>query len=221
MLAYFNYPRVECGMATAARKKALVLWVTGAFLSVFESKKEEDNFQPTKKRRTKLSPPKGKQRSKLKHHRWKSVISSISKRYVLKIPTTHWAVLTYKGLCHTRNQRSAVLKPKTESMNTPMKAIAGWRLSVLGETKEGSNTTNVAWKEMNPCSGLQWSCCGLSWRCISRQRTVHWMGTCWLHGVNISVFGVSRLAVSRFPPETNTEPGIKVQYTPCPLGSEL
>ena len=93
--------------------------------SVFESKNEEDNFQPTKKRRTKLSPPKGKQRSKLKHYRWKSMISGISKRYVLKIPMTHWAVSTYNGLCHTQNQRSVVLKPKTESMNTSMKAIAG------------------------------------------------------------------------------------------------
>ena len=92
--------------------------------SVFESKKE-GNFQPTKERRTKLSPPKGKQRSKLKHYRWKSMISSISKRYVLKIPMTHWAVSTYNGLCHTQNQRSVVLKPKTESMNTSMKAIAG------------------------------------------------------------------------------------------------
>ena len=34
-------------------------------------------------------------------------------------------------------------------------------------------------------------------------------------------FGVSRLTVSKLPPETNTEPGSEIQYTPCPLGSEL
>ena len=40
-------------------------------------------------------------------------------------------------------------------------------------------------------------------------KTLHWTGTCWLHWANISVFGVSRLAVSRLPQETNTEPAAK------------
>ena len=40
-------------------------------------------------------------------------------------------------------------------------------------------------------------------------RTLHWMGTCCLHWTNISVFGVSRLAVSRLLQETNTEPAAK------------
>ena len=63
----------------------------------FESEKEKENdFQPTKKRRTKPSAPEGKQRSKLKRYRWKSIL----KGYVPKIPTTQWAVLTYNGLCH-------------------------------------------------------------------------------------------------------------------------
>ena len=53
--------------------------------SVFESEKEKaEDFDPTKKRRTKPSVPKGKQRSKLKRYRWKS----ISKGYVPKIPMT-------------------------------------------------------------------------------------------------------------------------------------
>ena len=34
------------------------------------------------------------------------------------------------------------------------------------------------------------------------------------------VFGVSRVAVSRLPPETNRT-GSEIQCTPCPLGSEL
>ena len=85
-------------MAAAARKKALVLCLTLATFSVdkkvqerrkygmsdqsvFESEKEKDGFQPTKKCRTKPSAPKGKQRSKLKCCRWKS----ISKGYVPKI----------------------------------------------------------------------------------------------------------------------------------------
>ena len=87
--------------------------------SVFESEREEDDFQPTKKRRTKLSLSKGKQCSKLKHCCWKNIL----KRYVLKILMTQWAVSTYNGLCRARNQRSAVLKPKTESMNTSVKAL--------------------------------------------------------------------------------------------------
>ena len=87
--------------------------------SVFESEREEDDFQPTKKCRTKLSLSKGKQSSKLKHCCWKNIL----KRYVLKIPTTQWAVSMYNGLCWARNQRSAVLKPKTESMNTSVKAL--------------------------------------------------------------------------------------------------
>ena len=95
-------------MAAAARKKALMLSLTLATFSVdkkvperhkygmsdrsiFESEKEEDDFQPTKKHRTKPSAPKGKQCSKLKRCCWKS----ISKRYVTKIPMTPWAVSTY------------------------------------------------------------------------------------------------------------------------------
>ena len=70
-------------MAAAVRRKTLVLSLTLATFSVdkkvqerrkygmsdrsvFESEKEEDDFQPTKKHRTKLSAPKGKLRSKLK-----------------------------------------------------------------------------------------------------------------------------------------------------------
>ena len=130
-LAYFNYPTVECGVAAAARKKALVLSLTLATFSVenkvperrkyrmidrsvFDSEKEKaEDFQPTKKRPTKPSAPKGKQHRPLKRYCWKS----ISKRYAPKIPT-RWAVSTYNGLCCTQNQRSAVLKAKTESMDT-------------------------------------------------------------------------------------------------------
>ena len=83
----------------------------------------------------------------------------------------------------------------------------------------GPNKWQVARNELDVCGGLQWSCWGPSWRRISRQRTLHWMGTCWLHGANISVFGISRLAVYRLPLKTNTEPGSEIQYTPCPLGS--
>ena len=74
-------------MAAAAGKKALVLSLTLAtfsvdkkveekykyrmnYRSIFESEKEEDDFQPAKKHHTKLSAPKGKQRSKLKCCRW-------------------------------------------------------------------------------------------------------------------------------------------------------
>ena len=74
--------------------------------SVFDSEKEKEDFQPTKKRPTKPSAPKGKQRSMLKRYHWKSIL----KGYVLKILTTQWAVLTYNRLCCTQNQRSAVLK---------------------------------------------------------------------------------------------------------------
>ena len=67
--------------------------------SFFESEKEkEDDFQPTKKRRTKPSAPKGKQRGKLKCCRWKS----ISKGYVPKI-LTQWAVSTYNGLSRVKS----------------------------------------------------------------------------------------------------------------------
>ena len=111
-LAYFNYPRVECGMAAAARKKALMLSLTLANFSVenrhkygmsdrsvFDSEKEKaEDFQPTKKRCTKPSAPKGKQRSKVKHYRWKS----ISKGYVPKISKTQWAVSMYNGLCRAK-----------------------------------------------------------------------------------------------------------------------
>ena len=93
--------------------------------SVFDSEKEKaEDFQPTKKRPTKPSAPKGKQHSKVKRYRWKS----ISKGYVPKISTTQWVVLTYNGLCHTRSQHSAVLKAKIEYMNTSVKSsgsIAG------------------------------------------------------------------------------------------------
>ena len=124
-------------MAAAARKKALMLSLTLATFSVkkkvperhkygmsdwsvFESKKEKvKDFQPTKKRPTKPSAPKGKQYSKLKHYCWKSIL----KGYVPKIPTTQWAVSTYNGLCHTRNQRSTVLKAKTESMDTSIRSF--------------------------------------------------------------------------------------------------
>ena len=100
-------------MAAAARKKALMLSLTLATFcvkkkvperhkygmsdwSVFESEKEKvKDFHPTKKRPTKPSAPKGKQRSKLKCYRWKSIL----KGYVPKIPMTQWAVLTYNGLC--------------------------------------------------------------------------------------------------------------------------
>ena len=122
-------------MAAAARKKALVLSLTLATFSVdkkvqgrrkyglsdqsvFESEKEEDNFQPTKKCRTKPPAPKGKQRSKLK---------SISKGYVPKI-LLHSGQFRRTMDCRTRNQHSAVLKAKTESMNTFIKSstsIAG------------------------------------------------------------------------------------------------
>ena len=90
----------------------------------------------------------------------------------------------------------------------------------LGETKEDGSTTKTTWNEVDACSGLQWSCWGPSWRRISRQRTLHQMGTCWLQWANISVFGVSRVAVSRLTPETNRT-GSEIQCTPCPLGSEL
>ena len=59
--------------------------------SIFASEKEkEDDFQPTKKRRTKLSTPKGKQRSKLKVYHWRSILKGYM--YVPKILTTQWAV---------------------------------------------------------------------------------------------------------------------------------
>ena len=97
-------------MAAAARKTALVLSLTFSVKkkvperrkyrmsdrSVFESEKEKaEDFQPTKKHRTKPSAPKGKQRRQLKRYHWKS----ISKGYAPKIPT-QWAVSTYNGLCH-------------------------------------------------------------------------------------------------------------------------
>ena len=128
-------------MAAAARKKALVLSLTLATFSVdkkveekykyrmsdrsvFESEKEkEDDFQPAKKHRTKPSAPKGKQRSKLKCCHWKS----ISKGYVPKI-LRHSGQFQHTMDCRERNQRSAILKAKTESMNTFIKSsgsIAG------------------------------------------------------------------------------------------------
>ena len=125
-------------MAAASRKTALVLSLTFSVekkvperlkygmsdRSVFESEKEKaEDFQPTKKRWTKPSAPKGKQRRQLKRYCWKS----ISKRYAPKIPT-QWAVSMYNGLCRARNQLSAVLKAKTESMDTSIKSygsIAG------------------------------------------------------------------------------------------------
>ena len=81
--------------------------------SIFESEKEKaENFQPTKKCRTK---PSG-----LKRYHWKSIL----KEYVPKIPTTQWAVLAYNGLCRAQSQPcSAVLKAKTESMNTSIKVL--------------------------------------------------------------------------------------------------
>ena len=94
------------------------------------------------------------------------------------------------GLCRTQNQRSGVLKAKSESMIISIKSsgsIAGWRLAVLGETKEAGSTTKVAWNELDACDGLQWSWWGPSWRRISQQRTLHWLGICWLHGAYISV----------------------------------
>ena len=77
-------------MAAAARKKALVLSLTLATVSVekkvserrkygmsdrsiFESEKEEDDFQPTKKHHTKPSVPK----RKLKRYCWKSNLKGI------------------------------------------------------------------------------------------------------------------------------------------------
>ena len=125
-------------MAAAARETVLVLSLTFSAekkvperrkygmsdRSVFESEKEKaEDFQPTKKHWTKPSAPKGKQRRQLKRYRWKS----ISKGYAPKIPT-QWAVSTYNGLCRARNQRSTVLKAKTESMDTSIKSsgsIAG------------------------------------------------------------------------------------------------
>ena len=67
---------------------------------VFQSEKEEDDFQSTKKCRTKLSAP--KQHSKLKQYHY----NSISKGYVPKILTTQWAVSVYNGLCLAQNQRT-------------------------------------------------------------------------------------------------------------------
>jgi len=90
----------------------------------------------------------------------------------------------------------------------------------LGETKEGSSTTKTISNELDACGGLQWSYWGSSWQRISRQGTLHRMGTCWLQWANISVFSVSRVAVSRLPPETNRT-GSEIQCTPCPLGTEL
>ena len=78
-------------MTAAVRKKALVLSLTLATFSVekkvlerrkygmsdrsvFDSEKgKTEDLQPTKKWRTKLSAPKGKQRSKLKGCRWRSM----------------------------------------------------------------------------------------------------------------------------------------------------
>ena len=124
-------------MAAAARKTALVLSLTFSVekkvperrkygmsdRSVFESEKEKAEDLTYKETRTKPSAPKGKQRRQLKRYRWKS----ISKGYAPKIPT-QWAVSTYNGLCRARNQHSAVLKAKTESMDTSIKScgsIAG------------------------------------------------------------------------------------------------
>ena len=47
--------------------------------NVSESKKQKaEDFQPTKKWHTKPSAPKGKQRSKLKHYRWRSTSKCLS-----------------------------------------------------------------------------------------------------------------------------------------------
>ena len=51
-------------------------------------------------------------------------------------------------------------------------------------------------------------------------RTLHWMGTCWLHGANKSRLKTHH-SFSRLPPETNTGHCNKIQYTPCPLASDL
>ena len=91
--------------------------------SIFESEKKEDDLQPTKKCRTKPSAPKGKQLSKLKCFCWKSIL----KGYVPKI-LQHSGQFQCTMDCRTRNERSAVLKAKTESMNTFIKSsgsIAG------------------------------------------------------------------------------------------------
>ena len=114
-LATFSVEKV------AERRKLVSMgWVTGAFMRVRKRRRKTFNLQ----RNAAQSPsaPKGKQRSKLKRYRWKSIS---------KIPTTQWAVSTYNGLCRARSQRSAILK--AVSMNTPMKSsgsIAGWRLAV-------------------------------------------------------------------------------------------
>ena len=84
--------------------------------SIFESEKEKaEDLQPTKKRHTKPSAPKGKQRSKLNRYCWKS----ISKGYIPKIPMTQWVVSMYNGLCRTRSQRRAVLKLKLSPWTHP------------------------------------------------------------------------------------------------------
>ena len=46
------------------------------------------------------------------------------------------------------------------------------------------------------------------------------MGTCWLHGANKSRLKTHH-SFSRLPPETNTGHCNKIQYTPCPLASDL
>ena len=116
-------------MAAAARKTALVLSLTFSVKkkvperrkyrmsdrSVFESEKEKaEDFQPTKKWRTKPSAPKGKQRSKLKRYRWRSMFRKYRR---------HSRQFRRTMDCVTRkvSRRSAVLKAKTESMNTSIK----------------------------------------------------------------------------------------------------
>ena len=113
--------------------------------------------------------------------------------------------------CVTR-KISVALKAKTESMNTSIKSsgsIAGWRLVVLGKTIEGGSTTKIAWNKLDACGGLQWSSWGLSWWRISRQRTLHWMWTCWLHGANISVSVFQDSPFPSFHQKQTQNPAVK------------
>ena len=71
--------------------------------SGFESEKEkEDDLQPTKKRRTKPSAPKGKQGTSLKSYRWKTISKG---RYIRKIPRTQSGQFQRlnNGLCRVKS----------------------------------------------------------------------------------------------------------------------
>lgn len=175
-------------MAAAASKKAFVISLTLATFSVNKQVQERHKygmsdwsvFESEKRRRTIFNL----QRSTAQNHLLLKESSTVS-----------WSVVAgrvfRKDMFRKYQRYSRQFQctmdcatceiGKAESMNISLKSsgsIAVWRLAVLKKAKEGCSTTKVAWNKPDACDGLQWFCWGPSWGCLYRQRTLHWMGTC-------------------------------------------